>query len=56
MLRGGAAFTVFLAHTTMYFGYLAPKCIVSTYTGAFGVNVFYADSLSILGGNCFREN
>lgn len=41
ILRGLACFAVFLAHTTMYFGYLAPRYIVSTYTGSFGVNVFF---------------
>lgn len=41
ILRGLACFSVFLAHTTMYFGYLAPRYIVSTYTGSFGVNVFF---------------
>ena len=41
ILRGLAAFSVFLAHTTMYFGYLAPRYIVSTYAGSFGVNVFF---------------
>ncbi|WP_343551225.1 acyltransferase [Pantoea sp.] len=41
MLRGLASFSVFLAHTTMYFGYLSPRYILSTYTGSFGVNIFF---------------
>lgn len=41
ILRGGAAFLVFVAHTSMYFGYLAPRYLISTYSGAAGVNIFF---------------
>ncbi|WP_434777254.1 acyltransferase family protein [Neisseria sp. Ec49-e6-T10] len=41
ILRGSAAFLVFIAHTTMYFGWYAPKYMLSAWSGAVGVSIFF---------------
>lgn len=41
VLRGIAAFVVFLAHVTMYFGALAPGSRASSYFGDLGVIIFF---------------
>jgi peptidoglycan/LPS O-acetylase OafA/YrhL len=41
ILRGLAAFVVFLAHVTMYFGGLAPGSRASSYLGDLGVIIFF---------------
>lgn len=41
ILRGLAAFVVFLAHVTMYFGGLAPGSRASSYFGDLGVIIFF---------------
>ena len=40
-LRGLAAFVVFCAHVTMYFGALAPGSRASSYMGDLGVIIFF---------------
>ena len=41
ILRGIAAFSVFIAHLSMYYGYITPKYFLSTVSGAAGVSVFF---------------